>query len=146
MRRSYILLLCLSVFVCGSCQKENLILPSVLNGAWEDARRDFRSEERITSTFKFGKANVIRLHSFVFYIKPDYGIIYTSDQAFIITNTESLTHSRVRISCYPQGGPSDNLYTYVFKVIDDRTIEFLVKESSTPLFPAKLKKGGEVYP
>jgi hypothetical protein len=138
--------MCLSVFAYGSCQKEIIIQPSVLNGAWEDARRNFGSENRIMSTFKYGTADVVELHSFVFFIKSGEGVLYTSDQAFIITNTESLTRSRVRISCYPQGGPSDNLYSYVFKVLDDKTIKFLLKESSSPLFPARLRKGGEVYP
>jgi hypothetical protein len=66
----------------------------------------------------------LRLHSFVFFINSADGVLYTSDQAFIITYADSLPRSRVRISCYPQGGPSDNLYTYVFRVLDDKTIEF----------------------
>lgn len=146
MRRLFCILICLSIMAYSSCQEDNHIKPSMLNGAWEDAKRDFKSEERIMSTFKYGAANVVELHSFVFFINSPDGVLYTTDQAFIITNAESLSRSRVRISCYPQGGPSDNLYTYVFKVIDDTTIEFLEKESSSPLFPAKLRKGGEVYP
>jgi hypothetical protein len=73
-------------------------------------------------------------------------VFVAQNEAFIITEIISLTHNRIRLRCYPQGSSLDNLYTYVFKVLDDTTIEFQAEESSTPLFPARLKKGGEVYP
>ncbi|HAE22230.1 MAG TPA: hypothetical protein DCG47_07905 [Spirochaetaceae bacterium] len=129
-----------------NCATPPLVPAVKLNGVWEDASRDFSGEERIISTFVWGNAEIIRLHSFIFFITERVSVFITQNEAFYITKIEHLAHNKLKLSCYLEATDGSTIYTYVFKVIDDTTIEFLAKESSTPLFPAKLKKGGEVYP
>jgi len=136
-------MLTLSLFGCSTNEITSI---NLLNGAWEVAERDFSSEGRINSRFKWGIAEIIPLHSYVFFVKNEEKVFVTQNEVFIISNIESISFNRIKLTCYLQEGTKENLYTYVFKVLDETTIEFLAKESSTPLFPAKLKKGGEVYP
>lgn len=141
-----ILVLLMASSLLVNCTTPPLVPAVKLNGVWEDASRDFSDEERIISTFKWGNAQVIRLHSFIFFISESENVFITQNEAFYITKIEHLAYNKLKLSCYLEQTDGTTTYTYVFKVLDETTIEFLAKESSTPLFPAKLKKGGEVYP
>jgi hypothetical protein len=146
MKRLIVLLVCIFTLSHFSCSGDEVPSLNVLNGVWELAERDFSKETRIKSKYKWGNAEIIPLHSYVFFIESDEKVFVTQNEVFIINSIESLSPNRIKIVSYLLEGTKDNLYTYVFKVLDDTTIEFLAEESSTPLFPARLKKGGEVYP